>query len=98
MDNNPSDSTFEEHNYCKKRKKIFVKRPKITAIESSFDTQPKIKRKYINYKPHYYVLDNQRKILHQKDLQFVTDNLRQIISSSVTENECNKNYNHIYCF
>ena len=45
-DNNSSDSTFEEHNYCKKRKKVFVKRLKITAVESSFDTQLTIKRRY----------------------------------------------------
>ena len=91
-DNNSSDCTYEEHNYCKKRKKIFVKRPKITAVESSFDTQPTIKRRYIDYKPRYYVLDNQWEALHQENLQFVIDNLREIISFSVTKNECNKKY------
>ena len=91
-DNNSFDCTYEEHNYGKKRKKIFVKRPKITEVQSSFDSQPTIKRRYIDCKPRYYVLDNQWEVLHQENLQFVIDNLREIISGSVTKNECNKKY------
>ena len=91
-DNNFSDCTYEEHNYCKKRKKIFAKRLKITAVESSFDPQTTIKRRYIDYKPRYYVLDNQWEALHQENLQFVIDNLREIISCSVTKNQRNKKY------
>ena len=54
---------------------MFVKRSKITAVESSFDTQPTIKRKCIDYK-HYHVQDNQWEVSHQKNLRFLINNLR----------------------